>query len=452
MIKRAFTDEDLALITKYALGGLGIGGAAALATDLIDYIKNMNRLHSSDPSDADDSTLYIKVKKPTEKKASKDDGVDRNIMFSGPAAITAGALSALGGWALVNAIYKKMMLAEAQKELDEAQNQYIDLNGYERVKSASDRKRAKSMGLLSNIMSLLFSVPGLFSIASGVVAYNALDKYFPEKKKTVTAPRRIKIVSDDATAGEMPGPDYNENGTSDQYSTPSLDKVAGVTESDGVEFMIRSIVTSGVSNSDVTNMVGDVAQSGSNSFEKLASTIGFENAISATKGRALKTNDPLAEQLAITHLAKSATVGPQVAIAAAAEFAETFPTTYMTAASLSDDQKDFFEKIARVMGKAARTLIVSRELGISEEAIEKNASSITDDNAVLSVLDKLNAVQSMAADNDDSEDHTDTSKEEAGIKNKPKYVASSKTGLRLAKAIEELDDIDKILNPESNRR
>lgn len=449
MIKRAFTDEDWALITKYALGGLGIGGAAALATNLIDYIKNMNRLHSSDPSDADDSTLYIKVKNPTEKKASND-SVDRNVMFSGPAAITAGALSALGGWALVNAIYKKMMLAEAQKELDEAQNQFIDLNGYERVKSASDRVRAKSMGGLTNLLSLLFSVPGLFSIASGVIAYNALDKYFPEKKKQVTSPRRIKIVSEDTTAGDSVGPDYNTNGTSDQYSAPALDKVAGVTESDGVEFMIRSIVTSGMRNSDIANMVGDVAQSGSNSFEKLATTIGFENAISATKGRASNNLDPLTEQLAITHLAKSASVGPQVAITAAAEFAETFPTIYMTAASLSDEQKDFFEKIARVMGRAARTVIVANELNLSDEVIEKQASMIADDNTVLSVLDKLNSLNS-AESNEDSEDRTETSKEEAGIKNKPKYVASSKTGLRLAKAIEEMDDIDKILNPESNR-
>lgn len=449
MIKRALTDEDWALITKYALGGLGIGGAAALATNLIDYIKNMNRLHSSDPSDADDSTLYIKVKNPTEKKAS-DDSVDRNVMFSGPAAITAGALSALGGWALVNAIYKKMMLAEAQKELDEAQNQFIDLNGYERVKSASDHVRAKSMGGLTNLLSLLFSVPGLFSIASGVIAYNALDKYFPEKKKQVTSPRRIKIVSEDTTAGDSVGPDYNTNGTSDQYSAPALDKVAGVTESDGVEFMIRSIVTSGMRNSDIANMVGDVAQSGSNSFEKLATTIGFENAISATKGRASNNLDPLTEQLAITHLAKSASVGPQVAITAAAEFAETFPTIYMTAASLSDEQKDFFEKIARVMGRAARTVIVANELNLSDEVIEKQASMIADDNTVLSVLDKLNSLNSTES-NEDSEDRTETSKEEAGIKNKPKYVASSKTGLRLAKAIEEMDDIDKILNPESNR-
>ena len=35
------------------------------------------------------------------------------------------------------------------------------------------------------------------------------------------------------------------------------------------------------------------------------------------------------------------------------------------------------------------------------------------------------------------------------IKKKPKFVASTKTGLRLAKAIEEMDDIDKILNPDS---
>ena len=442
MIKKAFSEDDLALIAKYALTGVGLGGGAALATSLIDYIRNMNREAKQDPSN-DDNTLYIRLKnnKGLNKKAEWDDDPERNLLISGPAAITSAAVSALGGWALVKALYKKMMLADAQRELDEAQNQFIDVSGYERTKKASV-ERTKDMSLPSKIISTILSIPGLFSIASGVVAYNTLNKYFPEKtNKKVTSPKKIKIVSDDRTAGEELGPDYN-------YS--QFNKSAGVSETDGVELVIRALTSTNLENSDIANMVGDVAESGSNSFEKLASVIGFSNSIEATKGRASVERDSLREQLAITHLAKSASIGPQVAVAAAAEFAETFPSTYMNASALPNDIKDVMEKIACVAGKAIRILTISDSLNLSED-ITKQANMLVDDNEVLSMLDQLNSLQGDM-DNKD-EDHTETSKEEAGIKkNKPKYVASSKTGLRLAKAIEEMDDIDKILNPDSNHR
>lgn len=442
MIKYAITKDEWALIAKYALTGAGLGGGAALATSIIDYIRNMNREVAQDPSN-DDNTLYIRLKKGNgiKKKASDDDDdIDRNLFITGPAAITSAAMSALGGWALVKALYKKMMLADAQRELDEAQNQFIDVNGYERVKKASN-DRTKDMSLTSKLLSAIFSVPGLFSIASGVVAYNALNKFFPEKtNKRVTTPKKIKIISDDRTAGEEFGPNYNAN---------QFDKYAGVDSTDGVELVMRALTSADLKNSDISNMVGDVAKSGSNSFEKLASTIGFDNSIEATKGRAGIKEDKLREQLAITHLAKSASIGPQVAVAAAAEFAETFPATYMNAAALPDDLKDVMEKIACAAGKAIRILTIAESLNLSED-ITKQASMLVDDNYIVSMLDHLNSLQ--GAVEEDSEDHTDTSKEEAGIKNKPKYVASSKTGLRLAKAIEEMDDIDKILNPDSNRR
>ena len=441
MIKYALTDDEWALIAKYALTGAGIGGGAALATSIVDYIKNMNREVAQDPAN-DDNTLYIRLKKGNgmKKKANDDDDdPDRNLFLTGPAAMTSAAVSALGGWALIKALYKKMMLADAQRELDEAQNQFINVNGYERVKKASN-DRTKDMSLTSKLISAIFSVPGLFSIASGVVAYNALNKFFPEKtNKKITSPKKIKIVSDDRTAGEELGPDYNAN---------QFNKYAGIDDTDGMELVIRALTSANLENSDISNMVGDVAKSGRNSFEKLASTIGFDNSIDATKGRAGVGEDKLIEQLAIKHIAKSASIGPQVSVAAAAEFAETFPSTYMNAAALPDDLKDVMEKIACAAGKAIRILTISEALNLSDE-ITKQASMLVDDNYIVSMLDHLNSLQ--GAIEDDAEDHTDTSKEEAGIKNKPKFVASSKTGLRLAKAIEDMDDIDKILNPDSRR-
>lgn len=445
MIKRALNENDWALVTKYALAGAGLGGGAALLTSLVHYIKNMNRRYEEESSDHDDSTLYLRVK-PAEKQAAVNDkqqSPDRNIFVSGPLSITAGALAAMGGWALVNSLYKQVLLNEAQEELDEAQNQYINANGYERVKKAEVSERSQSMGLGSNVLSFLLSVPGLFAIASGVVAYNALNKYFPDKKVPVTSPRKIKIItSDSKLAGDTMGPDYNTQGSD------SIKMASCVEPSDGVEFLIRSVVTSNMPDSNIANIVSDVASCGNKGFEKLASTIGFDNALCAVKGQENNYNNNLTEQLAITHLAKSASIGSQIAITAAAEFAEMFPTIFTTASALPEDHKEFFEKIACALGKATRSFIISRELGIDDYTLEKKASMLADDNTVLSVLNKLNSLNDSES-NSESEDRTETSKEEAGIKNKPKYVASSKTGLRLAKAIEDMDDIDKILNPDS---
>lgn len=453
MIKKALTDKDYSLILNYALGGAGLGGAAALATCLIDYAKRISNDKKESESD-DDDTLYIKTK--SNKNVIKQAGLldplkdwlhgedGRNVVFSGPGAITAAALSALGSWALVNTIYKHHLLTEAQKELDEAQTQYIDVNGFERVKKAAENKN--NMGIASNILSLLLAVPGIAGIASGVIAYKALDKYFPTPKKKVTSPRRIKIVTGDEEflAGDKSKVDqipveYNSPNVSDD----PMAKQAGIENSDGVELMLHTLSVSNLKDSDVINMIGDVAKSGSYSFEKYAGVIGFTEAAGNTKGRGDYECEDLNKQLAITYLAKSASLGEQVAITAAAEFAEAYPFFYKTAAALPDKQKDNLYKYACALGKAIRMNVICSELNISENAIDKKASMLVDDNDMLNMLDKLNDIKPDEDSDDDQSNQTDEKKK----KNIPKFVTSTKTGLRLEKAISDLDDIDKILNP-----
>lgn len=454
MIKEALSKDDWKLIARYAVAGGGIGGAAALATSLVDYIRNMNRQYTEDSED-DDNTLYLRIKQDKKNPIavkSASSKKDRNILVSGPAAITTGALSMLGGWALINSLYKKMMLNEAQKELDEAQNQYVDLSGYERLKkTAASKSESDTMGGWSNLLSAIVSVPGIFSLASGVVAYKALDKYFAKKKADpVTAPRKIKIVSPevDFPAGDKQGPDYNTNGS-------EFAKKAGIESSDGVEFLIRSVCTARRPDSDISNIVGDVSLTGGSGFEKLASDIGFQNALDAVKGRTIYNNNMLKEQLAITHIAKSASIGEQAAITAAAEFAELYPSIYMSAVSLPEKSKDVLEKVACVLGKASRATIMINELGLDAESIEKQASMFVNNDQISGMIDMVKNIDEKLSDESDEEgdpeDRTNTSKEEAGLKkkNKPKYVSTTKTGLRLAKSIEDMDDIDKILNPDA---
>ena len=163
----------------------------------------------------------------------------------------------------------------------------------------------------------------------------------------------------------------------------------------------------------------------------------------------------LKEQLAITHIAKSASIGEQAAITAAAEFAELYPSIYMSAVSLPERSKDVLEKVACVLGKASRATIMINELGLDAESIEKQASMFVNNDQISGMIDMVKNIDEKLSDDSDEEgdpeDRTNTSKEEAGIKkkNKPKYVSTTKTGLRLAKAIEDMDDIDKILNPDA---
>lgn len=417
------SQRDKDLVSNYLLGGAAAGGSLALATALVNYLRHLK--NEKDDSEDDDDTLKIYKQAPQEKVA---------MTLGGPLAITGGLVSAAGTYALVNKLYEALRKKQAQEKLDEAQNIFLESQGYKKVDKKKEEEKeeteksaatGKPMSTSELGVSIPLALPLLMALGSGVVAHKLLNKSFPTKKKEPQAPKRIEIV-------DAPEKEKEEE---------SIDKEAGITDTDGFEFLLRTINMTKSASSDVSNLIATTADGRLKDFRKAASVLGFADALDTVKGSAKSISiDPLTEQLAISCIAKSASIGEQAKLLAAAEFADMYPTFFKTAAQLSEKKKNALYKIACILGHAIRSEI-AEDAGITPGVLTKKA----DVGAALfeSMLDIPVDEESGANDS------TDTSQEEAGIKKKKqkKFIYSSKGGFRLAKKLQDDDVIDKILSP-----
>lgn len=420
MSSSILSQRDKDLVRNYLLGGAATGGGLALTTALFNYLRHLK--DDSDDSEEDDDTIRIYKQAPQEKVA---------MTLGGPLALTGGLISAAGTYALVNKLYEMFRKKQAQKELDEAQDIFLESQGYKRLdkKKKSDKEGAteksasagKGMSASELGISIPLALPLLMALGSGVVAHKLLNKSFPVKKTEVQAPKRIEIV--DAPTEEE----------------EAIDKSAGITDTDGFEFLLRTINMTKAASSDVSNLIATAADGRFRDFRKAAGVIGFADALDTVKGAAKAMDvDPLTEQLAISCIAKSASVGAQTKLLAAAEFADLYPAFFKAASNLSEKKKNALYKIACILGHAIRSEI-AEDSGITAGTLTKKA----DIGGALfeSFLD----IPEDGTNN--SNDSTETSQEEAGIKKQKKFVYSSKKGFRLAKKLQDDDVIDKILSP-----
>lgn len=418
------SQRDKDLVSNYLLGGAATGGGLALATALVNYLKHLK--DEKDKSEDDDDTIKI-YKAPQEKVA---------MTLGGPLALTGGLVSAAGTYAIVNKLYELLRKQRAQEKLDEAQNIFLESQGYkkldkkEKKESEETEKSAsgKSMSMSELGISIPLALPLIMALGSGVVAHKLLNKSFPIKKREVQAPKRIEIV-------DAPKEDEEEN---------LLDKEAGINDTDGFEMLLRTVDMAKSASSDVSNLIATTADGRLKDFKKAASAIGFADALDTIKGasRAVVA-EPLREQLAISCIAKSASVGEQTKLLAAAEFAHLYPSFFKAASRLDARKQNALYKIACIFGHAVRSEI-AESAGITPGVMTKKA----DIGAALfeSILD-------IPGEDSSSNDSTDTSQEETGIKKKnkkKKFVYSSRGGFRLAKKLQDDDIIDKILAPGSN--
>jgi hypothetical protein len=421
------SQRDKDLVSNYLLGGAATGGGLALATALINYLKHLK--DTKDESEDDDDTIKIYKQEPQEKVA---------MTLGGPLALTGGVVSAAGTYALVNKLYEMFRKNQAQKKLDEAQNIFLETQGYKKVDkkkkkedNASEEEEeteksasGKPMSASELGISIPLALPLLMALGSGVVAHKLLNKSFPVKKKEVTGPKRIEIV-------DAPEEDEEEK---------LLDKEAGINDTDGFEFLMRTVDMAKSASSDVSNLIAITADGRLKDFRKVANTIGYADALDTVKGASKAIcADPLTEQLAISCIAKSASIGEQTKLLAAAEFADLYPSFYKAAANLSDKKKNALYKIACILGHAIRSEI-AEGAGIVPGTLTKKADVGS------ALFESLLEIPEDAENN--SNDSTETSQEETGIKKKKKkFIYSSKRGFRLAKKLQDDDIIDKILSP-----
>lgn len=414
--QQLLSPEDKSLIKKWLIGGASVGGGVALATSLVNYLKHINRSQA----DEDDDTLYL-----IRKKNPEEEGLPKAASLGGGLAISGGVLSSLGAYALVKKLYEAMRKKEAQDELDKYQKAFLDVQGYEKAdkKAVMAQKSASAgrpMSVSEGVWSLPVAVPILVALGSGVLAKKVLDNTYPiPKKKKVTGPKRVEIIDD---ADEI------------------AEKVASaVPDSCGLELLYRTVQFKKEASSSISDLISAIAVGDAGRFEKAASEIGYADALSVVKGAASEDVDPVSEQIAITYMAKKASIAPQTALVAASEFAEFYPNFFKMACAMDEDRADAFVKIAKILGYAFKNELLE-DHGISyteqDENIVKNASSLASDFLMDRVMSDVADRKSKSDDNS-----------EADKNNKVKYIYSSKKGLRLAKLLQDEDVIDKIMNP-----
>lgn len=411
--QQLLSPEDKALIKKWLIGGASIGGGVALTTSLINYLKHLNKTQT----DEDDDTLYLVRKK-------EDSGIPKAASLGGGLAISGGVLSSLGAYALVKKLYEVMRKKEAQDELDKYQRAFLDVQGYEEadkktVMAKKSSAAGRPMSFSEGVWSMPVAIPILVALGSGVLAKKVLDNTYPvAKKKKVTGPKRVEIIDDTDEIAE---------------------KVASaIPDSCGLELLYRTVQFKKEASSSVSDLIAAIASGEASSFEKAASEIGYADALSVVKGAASDEVDPVSEQIAITYMAKKASLAPQTALVAASEFAEFYPNFFKMACAMDEERTDALYKVAKLLGYAFKNELLE-DNGIAyteqDENLVKSASTIASD----FLMDK---VMSDAVERKSKNENDDDNSEK-----KVKYIYSSKRGLKLAKLLQDEDVIDKIMSP-----
>lgn len=424
------TDEEMTTIKKYLLGGAALGGSAALATSLVNYLQKIKK-REEERTDMDDDTIYV-----YKKKASLSNGI----------AMAGGLLSTVASYLAVKKLYQKFREAEAQKELDDAQHIFIDESGYK--EAAWGEKDRRGMNFWGGVAGLPFAIPLVLALAGGVTVNSILKSQFPEKKETIKAPKRIEVL--DASDFE------------DEEKKASVDP-------DAQEFVCRMALLNPVEHSQLQSIQKVAALGGHEAFKDTAMQLGIVPALSIVKGASSKHTDPVNDHIALCWMNKCAYLQPSIGLIAAGEFTEAFPHACNRAAMLDEETQHCLYKIASLMGRAFRSEM-TEELGLldgSKETFSKQASSTGNEESILSrVLSGLNVKKNESeeqlvgaepvTDGDENESSeisgdlagnaTENSNSRPSAKKKEEFIGSSKT-LRLYRDGETSDFIDKLLSP-----
>lgn len=474
-----FTKEHVKTILRHMAGagilGLGAGGIYGL----VHYLAGLEK----DKREADDDTLYI-YKDPNALNKSASDSVSAyddfgtaagelagkgltgtgNLLARLAKGVTEGAaeglnqaangvkdlvadpaaagvatalsvLTALGGFSLARKAYAKYEKEKVQKDLDNAQLALFNAEGYKKA-AAEAGEEFSPTGVDYLAGGVTVGLPLLLLVASGVATNQYLKMQYPLKKKLPKPPRRIEVI----------------DSPEDVAGADTYEKRAAATE-----FALHMIDAAGRADSDVRNVISAVARDGANEFKKAASAMGLISALNMVKGASHDT-DPAARHVAISYLAHSPMLSPQIGVVAAGELAETYPTLFKAAASASDEVESSLYGVAATLGASIRRERAC-QLGIIPDDFDKEAAVSTKGGpSVDESLERwlnVNAQNRRPTTKGDSDESTGTSGEEAGISDpdspsKPtstkQVLLSGKTG-RTHTDSTKLDVIDNFFQP-----
>ena len=256
--------------------------------------------------------------------------------------MTGGILGAAGSYALVQAVYNHLKKKRHQKMLDEAQGEALEAAEGEMAKNAA------KMGFYDLVTAFPVAVPLLAALASGGVAYAALNKTFPTVKRPKSKyPKRIRQVSSTGEVSDYEDEDEALKSAADHASERDCQDAAHeflmlVVDQMGLEKKAEICLTS-----DILNRV---AKDGTvKPLADLQKQGGMEALIEAVKGASDEPVDHAQKALAAAVLCKSARLAPVVRSIASAEYQELAPHVYDLALSMGEEKMDKFAGIAPLM-------------------------------------------------------------------------------------------------------
>jgi hypothetical protein len=341
------------LVKQLATGGLALGSGVGAAVVLVNYLKSMQQeAEIEDETRLNDDTLYLPSRKQ-EKAAA-----EVNRWLAPGLAVTGGVVAGGASYALTQAVYNYLQKKHRQKLLDEAQNETLVAADLEAEKSAA------SMSFADLATAFPVAVPLLAALASGGVAYAALNKTFPVVQPPKSKyPRRIRQVTE---GGDVEIPE--EAAQTKAASAADL-WADGDCESAAMEFL--ALVTDRVAmekgatciTSDILNRVG---AEGPRELTSMLRDNGLPAVCEAVKGAACVSDDVKVMSAAV--IFKSARLAPAVASVAAAELLDMLPNVMSLCKSASATRLDTLAGLGALMHMSwFRPQIVKAATALGEE-------------------------------------------------------------------------------------
>lgn len=332
------------LVKQLALGGGMIGGGAGLAVALVNYLKGLRKENEIyDPSELNDDTLYVKV---PEKAAG--DGVNKWLLPGVAAA--GGVLSAGGAYALTQAVYNLLQKKRRQAILDEAQNEALTVADEEVNKAAAELTAADL------VTAFPVAVPLLAAVASGGIAYAALNKTFPTlQRPTSKYPKRVRAV----VGGETMEADGVEK------DTLKAAAVEDAVERAAREFLlltVDSLASASGCPSITSEALAKIAHVGLDDAATACHEFGLLTFVDANKGATASAMEKVAAAGLAAH---DPLMGPLLTHVAASEFASILPGVFALCSSMDPDSRE----------KAAGLGVLVYETGIRPDLVEKAAAA-----------------------------------------------------------------------------
>ncbi len=361
----AQTTRGNELVRNLAVGGLALGGGVSAAVALINYLKSLrDENEMEDASRLNDDTLYIKSMRKQSTTGAKDPGGINRWLAPG-AALTGGILSAAGAYALTQSIYNYLQKKRRQSMLDEAQGEALDAANVEVQKSAAEQPPAK-MTFFDLVTAFPVAIPLLAALASGGVAYTALNKTFPVIQTPKSKyPKRIRQVASTGQVEELPA-----EAKALLKSGSDLAAERDCTDAANEFLMLLVDQMAHEKNAAIcltSDILNRVAKGGYTELVELQKVGGMQAVVEAVKGASDEPADMPNKVLAAAVLCKSARLRPVVTALAAAEFSELTPGVYETALSFGAEQLEKFAGVAPLMHLAFfRPLMLEKSAASSE--------------------------------------------------------------------------------------